>query len=107
MIRRPPRSTLFPYTTLFRSIYSRTPALLAMTAAGLDYVSDGRFTLGMGASGPQVIEGFHRLQYDAPLSRTREIVDICRQVWRREKVQYSGKHYTVPLPAEQIGRAHV
>ena len=60
-----------------------------MTAAGLDYVSDGRFTLGLGASGPQVIEGFHGVRYDAPLGRTREIVEICRQVWRREKVAVS------------------
>jgi F420-dependent oxidoreductase-like protein len=82
-------------------IYTRTPSLTAMTAAGLDYVSDGRFVLGMGASGPQVIEGFHGVRYDAPVGRTREIVEICRQVWRREKVQYDGKYYTVPLPAEQ------
>ena len=55
-------------------IYSRTPALLAMTAAGLDYVSDGRFVLGIGASGPQVVEGFHGVPYTAPLGRTREVV---------------------------------
>ena len=48
-------------------LYSRTPALLAMTAAGLDYVSGGRFILGLGASGPQVIEGFHGVPYDAPI----------------------------------------
>src|SRR6201994_2509386 len=79
-------------------LYSRTPALTAMTAAGLDYVSGGRFTLGLGASNPQVVEGFHGVPYDAPLTRTREIVDICRQVWRRERVQYEGKRYTIPLP---------
>ncbi|WP_043638651.1 LLM class F420-dependent oxidoreductase [Nonomuraea candida] len=79
-------------------IYSRTPTLTAMTAAGLDYVSDGRFTLGIGASGPQVIEGFHGVPYTAPLGRTREVIEICRQVWRRERVQYDGRHYTVPLP---------
>ncbi len=82
-------------------IYTRTPSLTAMTAAGLDYVSDGRFVLGMGASGPQVIEGFHGIRYDAPLGRTREIVDICRQVWRREKLEHHGKHYTIPLPADE------
>ena len=58
-------SAIFP-------IYSRTPALTAMTAAGLDFVSDGRFILGLGASGPQVIEGWHGVPYDAPLQRTRE-----------------------------------
>jgi F420-dependent oxidoreductase-like protein len=82
-------------------IYTRTPSLTAMTAAGLDFVSGGRFTLGLGVSGPQVIEGFHGVRYDAPIGRTREIIDICRQVWRREKVQYAGKHYTIPLPPEQ------
>ena len=82
-------------------IYTRTPSLTAMTAAGLDYVSGGRFTLGIGASGPQVIEGFHGVRYDAPLGRTREIVDICRQVWRREKVQFDGKYYQIPLPADK------
>jgi F420-dependent oxidoreductase-like protein len=82
-------------------LYTRTPTLTAMTAAGLDYVSDGRFILGLGASGPQVIEGFHGVPYDAPIARTREVIDICRQVWRRETVQHHGKHYTIPLPAEQ------
>jgi F420-dependent oxidoreductase-like protein len=82
-------------------LYTRTPTLTAMTAAGLDYVSDGRFTLGLGASGPQVIEGFHGVPYDAPIARTREVIEICRQVWRREAVQHRGKHYTIPLPAEQ------
>src|SRR5208337_2976742 len=82
-------------------LYTRTPTLTAMTAAGLDYVSDGRFTLGLGASGPQVIEGFHGVPYDAPIGRTREVIDICRQVWRREYMDYQGKHYTIPLPADQ------
>ena len=80
-------------------IYTRTPALTAMTAAGLDYVSGGRFTLGIGASGPQVIEGFHGVPYTAPLGRTRELVEICRRVWRRERLDYQGKHYQIPLPA--------
>ncbi|MEU4224534.1 LLM class F420-dependent oxidoreductase [Nonomuraea sp. NPDC026600] len=82
-------------------IYSRTPTLLAMTAAGMDYVSDGRFTLGLGASGPQVIEGFHGVPYTAPLGRTREIIEICRRVWRRERLEFEGKHYTLPLPPDQ------
>lgn len=81
-------------------IYVRTPTLLAMTAAGLDYVSDGRFRLGIGTSGPQVMEGFHGVPFEAPMGRTREVVDICRQVWRREKVNYQGKHYQIPLPSE-------
>ena len=82
-------------------IYSRTPTLLAMTAAGLDYVSEGRFTLGIGASGPQVIEGFHGVPYNAPLGRTREVIEICRKVWRRERLQHQGRYYTMPLPEGQ------
>lgn len=82
-------------------LYTRTPTLTAMTAAGLDYVSDGRFELGIGASGPQVIEGFHGLPYDAPVGRTRELIDICRQVWRREPVVHEGRHYRIPLPEGQ------
>jgi F420-dependent oxidoreductase-like protein len=84
-------------------IYSRTPSLLAMTAAGLDNVSGGRFNLGIGASGPQVVEGFHGVKYDAPLGRTREVIDICRQVWRREPLDHEGKYYNVPLTKEQGG----
>jgi F420-dependent oxidoreductase-like protein len=82
-------------------IYTRTPSLLAMTAAGLDFVSDGRFRLGIGTSGPQVVEGFHGVPFDAPLGRTREVVEICRQVWRRERVQHQGRNYQIPLPADQ------
>lgn len=82
-------------------IYSRTPSLLAMTAAGVDYLSDGRCMLGLGASGPQVIEGFHGVPYVAPVARIREIIDICRMVWRRERVQHMGKHYQIPLPQDQ------
>ncbi len=82
-------------------LYSRTPTLTAMTAAGLDFVSGGRFVLGIGASGPQVIEGWHGVPYDAPIGRTREIIEICRKVWRRERLEYSGKHYTIPLPPDQ------
>jgi F420-dependent oxidoreductase-like protein len=78
-------------------LYSRTPALTAMTAAGLDYVSGGRFTLGIGASGPQVIEGWHGVPYDAPVGRSREIIEICRMVWRREPLAYQGKYYQLPL----------
>jgi F420-dependent oxidoreductase-like protein len=89
-------------------LYIRTPSLLAMTAAGLDFVSDGRFRLGIGTSGPQVVEGFHGVEFDAPLGRTREVVEICRQVWRRERVQHAGKHYQIPLPANRgtgLGKA--
>lgn len=82
-------------------LYTRTPTLTAMTAAGLDYVSDGRFELGIGASGPQVVEGFHGVPYDAPVGRIRELIDVCRQVWRREPVVHEGRHYRIPLPEGQ------
>ena len=82
-------------------IYTRTPSLLAMTAAGVDLLSDGRCILGLGASGPQVIEGFHGVPYDAPLGRTREVVEICRKVWRREPVEHDGRYYSLPLPEGQ------
>lgn len=83
-------------------IYTRTPTLLAMTAAGLDALSEGRFHLGLGASGPQVIEGWHGLSYSAPLGRTREIIEICRAVWAREdRLEHKGRYYTLPLPADQ------
>lgn len=81
-------------------IYTRTPALIAQTAAGLDYVSGGRAVLGLGASGPQVIEGWHGVAYDRPLARTREIIDICRAAWRRERLEHEGL-YRIPLPPEQ------
>ncbi|MCU1627739.1 MAG: F420-dependent oxidoreductase [Pseudonocardia sp.] len=78
-------------------IYSRTPTLTAMSAAGLDALSNGRAILGLGASGPQVIEGFHGVPYDKPITRTREIIDICRKVWRRERLEHDGL-YQIPLP---------
>ncbi|WNV88376.1 LLM class F420-dependent oxidoreductase [Umezawaea sp. Da 62-37] len=81
-------------------IYSRTPALIAQTAAGLDALSGGRAILGIGASGPQVVEGWHGVPYDRPLARTRELVDICRRVWRREVVVHDGA-YRIPLPPEE------
>jgi F420-dependent oxidoreductase-like protein len=83
-------------------IYSRTPTLNAMTAAGIDAMSGGRCILGLGASGPQVIEGFHGVPYDRPLTRTREIIDICRTVWAREApLTYDGAAYHIPLPEGQ------
>jgi F420-dependent oxidoreductase-like protein len=85
------------------NVYSRTAALLAMTAAGLDVVSGGRFLLGLGASGPQVVEGFHGMPYTAPLARTREVVEICRSVWRREPLDHQGRYVKAPLRAEDGG----
>lgn len=86
-------------TSAILPIYSRTPTLLAMTAAGLDSISGGRFELGIGTSGPQVIEGFHGVPFDSPLGHLRETVEICRSVWRRERVEHIGRNYTIPLRA--------
>ena len=81
--------------------YSRTATCMAQTAAGLDYVSGGRFVLGLGASGPQVIEGFHGVPYEKPMARIRDYINICRMTWRREKVVYDGKAVQIPLPEGQ------
>lgn len=90
-------------------IYTRTPTLIAMTAAGIDTLSDGRFHLGLGSSGPQVIEGWHGVPFDAPIARTGEIIDICRQVWAREApLVHHGSYYSMPLPAGEgtgLGKA--
>ena len=83
------------------NVYSRTPALLAQTAAGLDNVSGGRAILGLGASGPQVIEGWHGMPYRAPVGRTREVVEIVRAALRREVLQHDGRQFTLPLPPDQ------
>ncbi|WP_445257274.1 LLM class F420-dependent oxidoreductase [Nocardioides aurantiacus] len=83
------------------NVYSRTPALLAQTAAGLDNVSGGRAILGLGASGPQVIEGWHGLPYRAPVARTREVVEIVRAALRREVLRHDGRQITLPLPPDQ------
>src|SRR5579875_1712208 len=96
------RTTTVRIGSAILPIYSRTPALIAMTAAGIDTLSDGRMVLGLGASGPQVVEGWHGVRYDAPVGRTREIVDICRQIWRRQgPLVHEGRYYRLPLPPEQ------
>ncbi len=83
------------------NVYSRTPGTLAQTAAGLDNVSGGRAILGLGASGPQVVEGWHGLPYDRPLTRTREVVEVVRMALRRERLEYAGRTVTLPLPPDQ------
>lgn len=80
------------------NVYSRTPAAIAQTAAGCDLISDGRFILGLGASGPQVIEGFHGVPYEKPVKRIREYIDVVRMAMRREKLEYDGDTVQVPLP---------
>ena len=91
------RSSRLEIGSAIINIYSRTPTLLAMTAAGLDAVSGGRVNLGLGASGPQVIEGFHGVAYEKPLARTKEVIDVCRRVWRREVIEHHGATIDIPL----------
>jgi F420-dependent oxidoreductase-like protein len=79
------------------NVYSRTPTLLAMTFAGLDAVSGGRAICGIGASGPQVIEGFHGVPYEHPMQRIRETIEVCRATWRREVIEYHGQAIDIPL----------
>lgn len=87
--------------TSILNVYSRSAALIAMTAASLDEMSGGRFILGLGTSGPQVIEGLHGVPYTKPLARVKDTIAICREVWKRVPLEYSGPALTVPLPPEQ------
>ena len=77
---------------------ARTPAMTAMTAATLDQLSDGRMILGIGSSGPQVAEGWHGQPFARQLARTREYVDILRMALARERVEYEGDTYVLPIP---------
>ena len=81
-------------------IAARTPAATAMTAATLDLMSGGRFRLGLGISGPQVVEGWHGQPWGKPLRKTREYVEIVRAVWRRERLEYDGEHYGIPYAGD-------
>jgi F420-dependent oxidoreductase-like protein len=76
----------------------RSPAMTAMTAATLDQLSDGRMLLGIGSSGPQVSEGWHGVRFGQQLGRTREYIAIVRKALAREKLEFSGDHFTLPLP---------
>src|SRR5437764_15185167 len=77
---------------------TRTPALMAMTALSLASLSGDRFLLGLGVSGPQVIEGWHGVRFARPLQRLRETVEIVRKITRGERLVYQGEVYQVPLP---------
>ena len=77
---------------------ARSPAMTAMTAATLDHLSDGRVLLGIGSSGPQVAEGWHGQRFANQLGRTREYVEIVRKALARERLEYDGEQYTLPLP---------
>ena len=77
---------------------ARTPAMVAMSALSMQLLSGGRFVLGIGTSGPQVMEGWHGVRFDKPVQRTRETIDIIRAVTAGERVEYHGQVYELPLP---------
>src|SRR5437870_6324132 len=88
--------------TAIMQMPARTPAMTAMTAATLDQMSGGRFLLGLGLSGPQVVEGWHGQPYGKPLVRTREYVSILRKIWAREEpLEHQGEHYQIPYRGPQ------
>jgi F420-dependent oxidoreductase-like protein len=89
------------FGTAALNVFSRSPSQLAQSAATLDELTGGRFELGIGSSGPQVVEGWHGVPFRRPLTRVEEVLDVCRAVWRREEpLTYEGRTVTVPLRGE-------
>jgi alkanesulfonate monooxygenase SsuD/methylene tetrahydromethanopterin reductase-like flavin-dependent oxidoreductase (luciferase family) len=76
------------------NVFSRSPAVLASTAATLDELSGGRFVLGLGGSTPNLVEGWHGLRFNAPLARTREVITICRRIWARDRTPFEGDYFS-------------
>ncbi len=83
--------------TAIMQIPGRSPANAAMTAVTLDLLSGGRFLMGLGTSGPQVVEGWHGQEWGKPLGKTREYVEIVRSIVRRERLEHHGAHYDIPV----------
>lgn len=95
------RTTRINLGSAIMQMPGRTPANTAMTAATLDLLSGGRFKLGLGLSGPQVVEGWHGVPYGKPLAKTREYVDIVRTILRREApLEHHGEHYDIPYSGD-------
>ncbi|MGH2829430.1 MAG: LLM class F420-dependent oxidoreductase [Actinomycetota bacterium] len=97
-------TTTIKLGTNIANLYARTPAMLGGTAASLDQLSGGRLILGIGVSGPQVIEGWHGVPYDRPLRRTRETIDIVRTIVRGERLSYTGQVYSVTMGLKLINK---
>lgn len=91
------------FGTGITQVGTRTPALVAMTSQCLWEMSNGRFILGLGSSGPQVIEGWHGIPFRKPLARTRELVEVCRKIFNGEVLEYDGEFHHMPLPVELGG----
>lgn len=92
------RTSTIRLATGIAQLGARTPAMLAMSALSMQALSDGRFVLGIGTSGPQVMEGWHGIRFDRPIHRTRETIEIIRKITRGERLAYDGEVYTLPLP---------
>jgi F420-dependent oxidoreductase-like protein len=91
--------------TAIAQLSARTPAATAMAAITMDHLSDGRFILGLGVSGPQVVEGWYGQPFAKPLARTREYIEILRAIWARQgPVTFEGEHYALPLPGTELGK---
>jgi len=92
------KTTTIKLGTGIFQIGTRTPSLVGMTALALDRMSNGRFILGLGTSGPQVIEGWHGVRFNKPITRTRELIEIVRMVTRGQVVEYQGEFHQLPIP---------
>src|SRR5438094_3903432 len=92
------RTSTIRLATGIAQLGARTPAMLAMSALSMQSLSGGRFVLGIGTSGPQVMEGWHGVRFDKPVQRTRETIDIIRAVTTGKRVEYHGQVYELPLP---------
>ncbi len=91
------RTTTLKLGTAIMQLPGRSPANAAMTAVTLDMLSGGRFLMGLGTSGPQVVEGWHGQEWGKPLGKTREYVEIVRKILRRERLEHHGEHYDIPV----------
>ena len=95
------RTTKMNVGTGIMQVPARTPAMTAMTAMTIDHLSGGRFLLGLGASGPQVVEGWHGNRYGNPIVRVQEYIEIVRKIWAREApLEFKGSHYEIPYKGE-------
>ena len=91
--------------TAIAQLSARTPAATAMAAITMDHLSGGRFVLGLGVSGPQVVEGWYGQPFAKPLARTREYIEILRRIWaRQEPLAFEGEHYRLSLPGTELGK---
>ncbi len=99
------RTTTIKLGSAIAALGARTPAMLAMSAMSLQMLSGGRFLLGLGTSGPQVMEGWHGVRFRSPVAATRETIEIVRAVARGDRLSYAGRVFRLPLPHLRAGAA--